>query len=163
MDLQFIIGRLNEPPFNKAIRAVDFDEKTPDQHLQIVNDVFASLDADMKADVRVVPREDVVEQMLQFLMVHKCQLIPGGEVERLDWIEGISRAEKKTLFPIFHWLLSDYENLRKRTYLSRYLMPVDVPSEYLMQNNGNVEELLDAYKELQAEFVEGKVLLYNYS
>ena len=35
-------------------------------------------------------------------------------------------------------------------------MPMDVPSEYLMQNNGNIEELVDALKELQAEFVEGE-------
>jgi hypothetical protein len=33
-------------------------------------------------------------------------------------------------------------------------MPMDVPSEYLMQNNGNTEELLISYKELQDEFVE---------
>jgi len=154
MDLQFIVGKLREDPFNLIIRAVDFDGKTPDEHLQVVNDVLSSLDADIKADVRIEPRDDVVERMLQFLLIHKCQLVPSSEIERLEWIDGIRNGQKRTLFPILHWVLSDYENLRKRTYLSRYLIPIDVPSEYLMQNNGNIEELLDAYKEMQAEFVE---------
>ncbi len=78
-----------------------------------------------------------------FLITHKCKCLPNDK-------DGFSK--KEALYPILYWILSEYENLRKRTYLSRYLMPVDVPAEYLsMQSSGNLDELLDAYKELQEE------------
>ncbi len=85
----------------------------------------------------------VAEEMRLFLMMHKCKCLPSDK-------DGFSR--KETIYPVLHWVLSEYENLRKRTYLSRYLMPVDVPAEYFsMQANGNLEELFEAYKELQEE------------
>eukprot|EP00578_Thalassiosira_sp_NH16_P012391 CAMPEP_0181124452 /NCGR_PEP_ID=MMETSP1071-20121207/26491_1 /TAXON_ID=35127 /ORGANISM="Thalassiosira sp., Strain NH16" /LENGTH=635 /DNA_ID=CAMNT_0023209763 /DNA_START=418 /DNA_END=2325 /DNA_ORIENTATION=+ len=153
-ELKFIVGRLQDEPFNIAIRAVDFDDKPPIEHLQILNDVLASLSSHLKADVQAVPRDEVVEEMIQFLLVHKYKLIPSDEYERLDWTDGVRNGRKETIYPILHWVLSDYETLRKRTYLSQYLLPVDVPTDYLLQTNGNLEELLDAYKELQAEFIE---------
>ena len=130
---------------------MDFDDKPPIEHLQILNDVLASLSSHLKADVQALPRDEIVEEMIQFLLVHKYKLIPSDEYERLDWMEGVRNGRKETIYPILHWVLSDYETLRKRTYLSQYLLPVDVPTDYLLQTNGNLEELLDAYKELQAE------------
>jgi len=50
--IQFIVGRLNEAPFSKNLRLVDFDELSPNALLQIVNEVFGTMDADMKGDVR---------------------------------------------------------------------------------------------------------------
>ncbi len=175
--LEFIVGRLREEPFGIAIRAVsmtrctieglahrlclqviftgspfislisttqvDFDGKRPDEHLQILNDVIASLMPDLKADVRASSRDEIVDKMRLFLMTHKCKCLPNDE-------GGFST--KEAMYPVLHWVLSEYENLRKRTYLSRYLMPVDVPVEYLsMQTSGDLLELLDAYKELQEE------------
>jgi hypothetical protein len=122
---------------------VDFDGKRPEDHLQILNDVIATLKPDLKADVRASSRDGVAEEMRLFLMTHKCKCLPSDE-------DGFRR--KESIYPVLHWVLSEYENLRKRTYLSRYLMSVDVPMEYLsMQTNGNLEELLEAYKELQEE------------
>ena len=119
-DLQFIVGRLAEDPFNLNIRAVDLDEKTPEEHLQLLNDVLASLNSDLKADVRVPPREDVLEQMIHFLLIHKCQLLPGDEEERYRWIEeSIREGQKDTIFKLLHWALSNYEQLKKRCYLGK--------------------------------------------
>jgi hypothetical protein len=101
------------------------------------------LKPDLKADVRASSREEVVDEMRLFLMTHKCKCLPSDE-------DGFRKKDK--IYPVLHWVLSEYENLRKRTYLSRYLMPVDVPMEYLTtQTNGNLEELVEAYKQLQEE------------
>ena len=102
---------------------VDFDGKRPDEHIQILNDVIATLRPDLKADVRASSRDEVVEEMRLFLMTHKCKCLPCDE-------DGFRR--KETIYPVLHWVLSEYEQLRKRTYLSRYIMPVDVPMEYLL-------------------------------
>ena len=58
---------------------VDFDGKRPDEHLQILNDVIATLMPDLKADVRASSRDEVVEKMRLFLMSHKCKCLPTDE------------------------------------------------------------------------------------
>ncbi|KAL7554039.1 hypothetical protein ACHAWF_017406 [Thalassiosira exigua] len=153
--LQFIVGRLAEEPFGIVVRAVDFDEKSPDELLQILNDVLATLSPKIKADVRVSPRDDVVDQMLQFLLLHKCDCIPSGPSEGFDdWVDGMRNGKKPTIYQLLQWVLREYEQLKKRVYLSQYLMPIDIPSEYFTPTNGNLEELSEALKELQAEFIE---------
>ena len=65
-------------------------------------------------------------------MTHKCKCLDGFKREEI-------------IYSVLHWVLSENENLHKRTYLSRYLMPIDVPMEYLlMQTIGNLKELLGA-------------------
>ena len=74
--------------------------------------------------------------MRLILMPHKCKCLPSDD-------NGFRREE--TIYPVLHCVLSEDKNLRKRTYLSRYLMTIDVSMEYLlMQANGNLEELLEA-------------------
>ena len=81
--------------------------------------------------------------MRLFLMTHKCKHLPSDD-------DGFTR--KETIYSVLHWVLSEDENLRKRKYLSRYLMPIDVPMEYLtMQTNEKLEELLEAKRGLQEE------------
>lgn len=145
-----LCGRTNENENVRLLCApfvqVDFDDKHPDEHLQILNDVLASLNADLKTDLRVASRDMVVENMRHFLIRHKCKcaLFP-------DHNDGF--GQKEVIYQILHWVLSNYEHLRKEEYLARYLTPFDVPSEYhlSMSTNVNLRELLDAYKELQAE------------
>ena len=40
---QFIVDRLNEPPFNMRLTLVAFDEKSPFELLEIVNAIMAQL------------------------------------------------------------------------------------------------------------------------
>ena len=47
----FIVGKLNEY-YGLGLTLVDFDEKSPVELLQSLNDVCADLDATMRADVR---------------------------------------------------------------------------------------------------------------
>jgi hypothetical protein len=127
---------------------VDFDDKRPVEHLQILNDILASLKPDLKADIRgAATRDEAIDDMRLFLMMHKCDCLPSEEV---------GFHTKETIYPILHWVLTEYEHLRKRTYLSRFLMPVDVPLEYMStmnqtSENGNLGDLLEVYKQLQEE------------
>ena len=127
---------------------VDFDDKRPVEFLQILNDILASLKPDLKADIRgAATRDEAVDEMRLFLMMHKCDCLPSEEV---------GLHTKETIYPILHWVLTEYEHLRKRTYLSRFLMPVDVPMEYMSTMNqttvnGNLGDLLEVYKQLQEE------------
>ena len=56
-EIQFIVERLNAEPFRMKLRLVDFDEKTPMELLQVLNDVFGHMDSNMNRDVRDEPEE----------------------------------------------------------------------------------------------------------
>jgi len=133
---------------------VDFDEKSPNEHLQILCDVLAEYDANMK--LKLSSRDQISDHIVQFLQIHKCDFIQFcNDDKHVDLIDGIRQGKKKTIYPILHWILSNHEYLIKRSYLSSFLMPIDVPVDYLNEiNNSNLEELVDTYKELQLEFVE---------
>eukprot|EP00804_Cyclotella_cryptica_P017906 CCRYP_001277-RA/>CCRYP_001277-RA protein AED:0.02 eAED:0.02 QI:30/1/1/1/1/1/3/119/640 len=139
-DLQFIVQRLNAPPFNITVRAVDFEQKTPDELLKVISDVVASLDP---------PKDQGMEELIHFL----CQLLRSEESEQvIEWSKGLLNGEHT--IRILHWLLSNFEHLQTRCYLAKFLMPLDVPQEYLHPANSKLAQMAEAYRELQAEFVE---------
>lgn len=65
-------------PHNAAPRArltqVEFDEKTPQDLLQILNDVFAELDSRHQMNLRDEPPEQTGARMIELLALLKYQL-----------------------------------------------------------------------------------------
>merc|ERR1719442_44227 len=59
-------------------------------------------------------------------------------------------GEKGTVHPILYWLLSNLEALRKRSYLARFCVNLEVPEEFLREEQ--VFEVYQSYKELQSQF-----------
>jgi hypothetical protein len=53
---------------------------------------------------------------------------------------------------VMYWMLQKHEHLVKRAYLAKYLMPIDVPAEFM--NEDLVIELVNRLKSLQGEFKE---------
>jgi hypothetical protein len=149
-DLQYIVQRLNDEPFSLRIRAVELEEQTPAELLQLVIDVTSTLNEDLKADASVESNL-TVEKLVQFLRLHNCKLVPQNESELEQFSNGI--ADGQHLIPILHYILSNYEFLQKRCYLATYLMPITVPEEYLRQDS-NLVELLQSSQDLQSEFIE---------
>jgi hypothetical protein len=43
-ELQYVVDSLNQPPFEKELTLVTLDEKTPQELLQLLNDVFGKND-----------------------------------------------------------------------------------------------------------------------
>ena len=143
-DLSFIASRLN-------IRAVDLDGKSPDELLHIlINDVIGKLDKKIGADT-ALPRGEVIGRIVHFLQTHKCDLLLSlsSEDEWDDWFNS-----KDILYSLLHWALSSSDQLTKRCYLAPFLMPIEVPTEILSDNNDDLYDLFEGYRELQHDFVE---------
>jgi intraflagellar transport protein 81 len=60
--------------------------------------------------------------------------------------------DKVTLHNIIFWCLQRFETLQKRSYLAKYLLPVDIPAEFM--NDDLTIESLANLKDLQEEFKE---------
>lgn len=54
-EIKQIVARLNQPPFDEKLTLVEFASKNPQALLQIVNNVFAVLDAKHKSVYACLP------------------------------------------------------------------------------------------------------------
>lgn len=143
-DLSLIASRLN-------IRAVDLDGKSPDELLQnLTNDAIGKLDKEFDADP-ALPRAEVIGRIVQFLKTHKCDLLPSLSCED-EWDDWIS--SKDILYSLLNWTLANSDQLTKRCYLAPFLMPIELPTEILSDNNDDLYDMFEGYRELQHDFVE---------
>lgn len=60
------------------------------------------------------------------------------------------QGDKKTIYPILFFLVTRLPDLQKRAYLARFLVPIQVPEEFLADDE--MKRNYQQYKELQAEF-----------
>lgn len=52
-------------------------------------------------------------------------------VFRSNFRQGIVQGDKHVIYPILEWLLNCIPDLKKRAYLARYLVKVDIPSDFM--------------------------------
>merc|ERR1740115_573992 len=81
---------------------------------------------------------------MEFLM------ILGYKPFDIEAQQGLLAGDKDTVHPILFWLLQNLEALRKRAYLSKFCVNLEVPEEFLRDEQ--VYELFQNYKELQGQF-----------
>jgi intraflagellar transport protein 81 len=67
-----------------------------------------------------------------------------------DFQNLLMSGDKDMLNTIAHWCLQRFDSLQKRAYLAKFLMPIDIPPEFM--NDDLVINLSAHLKELQAEF-----------
>ncbi|CAM9445118.1 unnamed protein product [Ectocarpus sp. 13 AM-2016] len=145
-EIQFIVDKLNEPPFSKDLRLVAFDEKSPADLLQQLNEIFTAIDPQQMSE-QDEPGDASTTRMMSFLVMLK---FPIPDHEREGFRRGLAVGDKEVVYPAMHWCLQRLPQLKKRAYLARYLMPVEVPMEF-MQDQALID-LHESHRQLQAEF-----------
>lgn len=145
--IAFIVERLNMAPFNKGLGTMtELDSKSSLELLEIMCEIIANIDPEQESIYRE-QTEARVQRIIQFLVVMKFN-IPQDQMEDFQGL--LMAGDKEVLHTTMHWCLQRYDHLQKRAYLAKYLMPVDVPTEFL--NDELILELIDRLKELQADF-----------
>lgn len=147
--IAFIVDRLNMPPFNKGFNTMsEFDSKSSLELLDLLVEIVIAVDPDQENITRE-PTEFKVRRIMEFLNVMKFN-IPEDQME--DFQNLMLQGDKEILHTVTHWCLQRFDTLQKRAYLSKFLMPIEVPPDFL--NDDLVVELSQHLKELQAEFKE---------
>lgn len=153
-----ITPRHVSPHFSPSLqKKVEFDEKSPIETLEILNNILATIEPEMEVDdIRNESEEGLAVRITQFLVILKCKLIPSingnDPTNRQQWMRELSQGNKKVILPIMHWLLSSHNTLCKRAYLARFLVPIDLPTEIKMQCNNDLKSLIEEYTKMQDEF-----------
>ena len=124
--LKFLVEELNKPPFERNYNLITFDALHGDQLLQITSDVMAEIDAKNKIDIREEEPESTAIRILGMLRILKYK--PPDEIAH-NFRQGLVEGHKQVIYPVLQWLLSRIPELKKRAYLAKYLVKVDLPPE----------------------------------
>nr|XP_056715319.1 intraflagellar transport protein 81 homolog [Euleptes europaea] len=153
--LKFIVEKLNKEPFKKNFNLITFDSLESTQLLQLLSDVLGEIDTKHVVDIREESPEQTAKRMLSLLGILKYKP-PGGTSDLSTFRQGLVTGSKPVIHPVLHWLLQRTNELKKRAYLARFLIRVDVPMEFLQDDtvadtNRQYEELVEAFKNLHKE------------
>lgn len=148
--IAFIVDALNSPPFSKGYGTLtELDSKSAYELLDLTAEIIVSIDPDQEF-VYKEPTEAKVQSILQFLKVMKFNMIPEEQMD--DFTVSLMNGHVDTFHIVMYWMLQKHEHLVKRAYLGKYLMPIDVPAEFLSEDL--IIELVNRLKSLQGEFKE---------
>lgn len=145
-EIKLVVDMLNRPPFMSNLSMVEFDDKAPMELIELVNKVFSHLDkAHESVDMQKETQEKTEERICGFLKVlgYPCDFNP-------NFCRDVVHGEKKTLQHILFWLLSRLPDLQRKAYTAKFLVPLQIPDEYLMDDD--MRDTYQMYKDLQAEF-----------
>ncbi|XP_018118840.1 intraflagellar transport protein 81 homolog isoform X2 [Xenopus laevis] len=147
--LKFIVEKLNKEPFKKNYNLITFDSLEPMQLLQVLNDVLAKIDPKHSVDIREEMPDQTAKRMLSVLGILKYKP-PGNIGDMSVFRQGLVVGSKPVIHPVLFWLLQRTNELKKRAYLSRFLVRLEVPEEFLQDDV--VSETNMQYEELMANF-----------
>ncbi|KFO75819.1 intraflagellar transport protein 81 homolog [Cuculus canorus] len=153
--IQFIVEKLNQEPFRKNYNLITFDSLEAVQLLQLLSDVLGEIDPKHAVDIREELPEQTAKRMLSLLGILKYK--PPGSISDLSaFRQGLVTGSKPVIHPVLYWLLQRTNELKKRAYLARFLVKLEVPAEFLQDDtvadiNKQYEELMEAFKNLHKE------------
>ena len=145
---QFIVDRLNEPPFTMRLTLVAFDEKSPFELLEIVNAIMAQLSTEHQIDLRDETPDSTANRMTDFLKVLNFK----QQHDKPTFKQALLHGDPGVIYPVLTWMLQRLPELQKRTYLARFLMNVEIPEH--MFADEEMSEVYQQLKDLQEEFKE---------
>ena len=151
--LRYIVERLNAPPFSRRYNLVSFDSLEPLALLQVLNDVLAEISPEHKIDLREEPPDQTALRIFSLLRIlkYRPKADEGGGLNAFR--HGLLDGEKATIYPLLQWLLEKTSELKKRAYLAKFLVKIEVPAEFLQEEaaiemHTTYQELVEQFKEL---------------
>uniref|UniRef100_A0A8C4WL22 Intraflagellar transport protein 81 homolog n=1 Tax=Gopherus evgoodei TaxID=1825980 RepID=A0A8C4WL22_9SAUR len=153
--IKSIVEKLNKEPFKKNYNLITFDSLESIQLLQLLNDVLGEIDPKHVVDIREEMPEQTAKRMLSLLGILKYKP-PGSITDLSTFRQGLVIGSKPVIHPVLHWLLQRTNELKKRAYLARFLIKLEVPAEFLQDDtvadtNKQYEDLMEAFKNLHKE------------
>lgn len=149
-EIKAIVDGLNQPPFNKGLTLVAFDEKTALELLVMLNEILAYLSPDHEVDLRQEPPDQTAMRIGSFLRIMQYRSPANLPPDELG--HQLVQGDRQCTYHVMNFLFSRLPDLKKRAYLAKYLINVEIPQEHLSD-----EEILTAYqqhKELQRAFTQ---------
>lgn len=121
-DIKEIVLLLNEPPFQENMTLVGLDELSTFELGDLVFKIFKHLNSDINLNAKQTAPAEIIYQVTEFLRVLSYECEFGS-----DWENGLLNGDRKIIYPIYYFLLKNLSALRKRAYLAKFMVPIEVP------------------------------------
>ncbi|VDN99741.1 unnamed protein product [Rodentolepis nana] len=121
--IKFITDKLTSPPFNRNFNYITFDSLEPNLLLQLLVDIF---------DIRDETPEATTMRILGVLKMLRYK-IPSEPDDVL--CESLIIGDKTCIHSIMESVLQNFEEHRKRCYLSKFLSKVQVPADFMQDTD----------------------------
>ncbi|XP_063696260.1 intraflagellar transport protein 81 homolog [Culicoides brevitarsis] len=137
---------------------ISFDSLSPELLLQCLVDVFAHFDACEKFEIKDTDPEESNRRIIDAL--RKIQYRPEN-VDLLNFKTLLVHGDKKVVHPILGWIVENKERVKKTTYLARFLIPLNLPSEAIaipeVSNIWNqYQSIMDDFKEAHKSYEQSR-------
>lgn len=126
---------------------MSFDELNQNQLLELTNKIFVQLDKEHDVNLREESQAKTLERFTEFLRILSY---PGRFDESTT--KRFQQGDKSVLSPIVYFGLANFEELKKRAYLGKFLVPIQVPDEYMV--DAEIKQNYEDYMSLVGEFKE---------
>ena len=123
-----------------------FSELSGRDLLDLLNTIFHAISDTQPENIGTEKIEATVDRMSEFLRIMKYDF----PVEPEEWDVRFAKADKKLIYPVMLWILSDFENMKKRAYKAKFAEEVPIPEEIKVDQT--VSELIGQLHELQEKF-----------
>ncbi|KAG1672417.1 hypothetical protein FOA52_013202 [Chlamydomonas sp. UWO 241] len=151
MDLHYIVDKLNDAPFQYGLSLLSISEKSSQELLQLLSDVFAKISP--KHQHINVSKEDpdqTADRLIKFLKIVKYK--PPSSVDPAMFRAYLGSGDRDTIFTILKWVVPQPQELQKRAFVGHYLSFPDMPEEF--NYDADIMELKEEIKNLQGQFIE---------
>ncbi|KRX89042.1 Intraflagellar transport protein 81 -like protein, partial [Trichinella pseudospiralis] len=156
-EMKFVISELNRPPYNQTLSLVELDALEPLQLLQLLSDTLCFLAKEKRVEVKPQTATEVSLRVLEWLTLLRY----ASSMEKDEFHRAIAGGNKETILKALAWVLHRQNEVEQRLYLSKFLIPIKVPVDFLQdveveQLNKECESLMEEFKELHKEFMKAK-------
>uniref|UniRef100_A0A7R9YTN5 IFT81 calponin homology domain-containing protein n=1 Tax=Chlamydomonas euryale TaxID=1486919 RepID=A0A7R9YTN5_9CHLO len=151
MDFHYIVDKLNDAPFQYGLSLLSLSEKSSQELLQLLSDVFSKISPrHQHINVSKEDPDQTADRLVKFLKIVKYK--PPASVDPATFRAYLATGDKDTIFQILKWVVPQPQELQKRAFVGHYLSFPDMPEEF--NYDADIMELKEEIKMLQSQFIE---------
>ncbi|XP_029159105.1 intraflagellar transport protein 81 homolog [Nylanderia fulva] len=145
--VKFIVTEINKL-LRRNYNIIGFNALSAEDLLQILCDVLMKIQQQdgLDTDIGLDSAEEQSIYILTLLRILNYQ----PDVDPVTFRQGLVRGEVEIIHPILTWLLKHTDMVKKRAYLSRFLVKIEIPPEYL--GDSEISLLYEQYMSLVDKF-----------
>lgn len=143
-ELKEIVSLLNKPPFDENFTMVSFDELQNRSLVALLEKVLKMINEESEFSLS----EKTEENKALFGDLLSILSFPEATDDR--FLEACMAGDKVSVHRLLYYLLKGFNEFKQRAYLGKFLAPLDVPGEFLVDEE--MRKLDQEFKELQKVF-----------
>ncbi|XP_043797022.1 intraflagellar transport protein 81 homolog isoform X2 [Apis laboriosa] len=129
-NIKFIVTEVNKL-LGRNYNVIYFNSLSSEELLQVLKELLIKIQSNQNIDGNVNIKNETSEEISIYILSILRIFHYQPRIDPVNFRQGLVRGDSDIIHPIFTWLLSHIDVVQKRAYLSRFLVKIEVPSEYL--------------------------------